>query len=383
MRTPVDARKATVVGVGDWLSQIVVVIKQAIPPSLRRALVALIAAALLGAAGWVTFALVLPQYTPTYKTQFLVDTAGEPAAVRDSLRKVMGNAGDRDALALRTFGGECGAEGNTTQLVDFDTGNRTEIAAAAATLRETGEPTLVRGVVEAVADFDTPFSRDAKQVNRIIVITRHGTDACDDDASYAAREIATRIAAADLAVEFRLIGYQVPPDQRDRLTTIATGMDAPAPAFAETPEELDSTVEWVTNTEPVLRDAQSVVDTLNGTVDKVNTAVRATVDGRLDAAEENLSAAGDAVTDDPFEDLEARRKTTSSQEVHDRAAGLRDLQGRLVDAAERLLSAAQSGEPLTERLAEFKQVADKYNTEVHSMNQTLATLRAEGPGGRS
>jgi hypothetical protein len=234
--------------------------------------------------------------------------------------------------------------------------------------------------VEAVADFDTPFSRDAKQVNRIIVITSHGTDACDSE--YAAREIATRIAEADLAVEFRLIGYQVPPDQRDRLATIATGVDAPAPTFAETPEELDSTVEWVTNTEPVLRDAQSVVDTLNGTVDKVNTAVRATVDGRLDVAADHLSEAEDAATDDSFEDLEARRKTTSSQEVHDRAAGLREVQGRVVGAAERLLAAARAGEPLTGLLAEFKQVADEYNSEVHAMNQTLAALRAEGPGGQ-
>jgi hypothetical protein len=380
VKAHVDARDATVVGVGDWLRQTIVVIRQAIPPSLRRALVVLIAAALLGAAGWVTFAFVLPQFTPTYKTQFLVDTAGEPAAVRDSLRKVVGNAGDRDALALRTFGGECGAADNTTQLVDFDTGNRTEIADAAASLRARGEPTLVRGVVEAVADFDTPFSRDAKQVNRIIVITSHGTDACDSE--YAAREIATRIAEADLAVEFRLIGYQVPPDQRDRLATIATGMDAPAPTFAETPEELDNTVEWVTNSEPVLRDAQSVVDTLNDTVDKVNTAVRATVDGRLDVASDQLSEADAAVTDDSFEDLEARRKTPSSQEVHDRAAGVREVQGRVVDAAERLLSAAREGEPLTDRLAEFKQVADEYNTEVHAMNQTLAALRAEGPGGQ-
>jgi hypothetical protein len=383
MKTHVNARSAKIVNVGDWLRQTIIVIKQAMPPSLRRALVALIAAALIAAAGWVAFALVLPQFTPTYKTQFLIDTAGEPDAVRDSLQKVVGNAGDRDALALRSFGGECGADDNTTQLVDFDTGNRTEITDATRALRETGEPTLVRGIVEAVADFDTPFSRDAKQVNRIIVITRHGADACDDDAGFVAKEIRDRVTAAGLAVEIRLIGYQVPTDQRDPLATIAAGSGAPEPMFTETPDELAHTLDWVTNTEPVLRDATSVVDTLNATVEKVNTAVRSTVDGRLDVAEQNLDAARDAVTDNQFEDLEARRKTPSLRDIHDRAAGLRGRQAKVLDAADRLLDAARSGEPLEARLAEFKEVADDYNTEVHTMNEALAALRAEGPGGQS
>jgi hypothetical protein len=124
---------------------------------------------------------------------------------------------------LRSFGGECGAENNTTQLVNFSTDNRQKITQAASEIRAGSKATLLRGITQAVEDFSQPLAQRAKQVNRIIVVTRHGTDACDEDTAFVEKEIRDRITAAGVTIAFRLIGYQVPDNQRDHLTQIATG----------------------------------------------------------------------------------------------------------------------------------------------------------------
>lgn len=316
----------------------------------------------------------------------LIDTTGGtasdgPEAIVNSLNTAVGNSGDRDALALRSFGGECGTENNTTQLVDFGTDNREEITQAVSGVREGSKATLLRGIIQAVEDFSKPFALGAKQVNRIIVVTRHGTDACDDDTAFVEKEIRDRIAAAGLAIEFRLIGYQVPDDQRDRLNQIATGAGAPDPMFVNTPSDLDAALGWFTNIEPVLRNANEIIDILNPTVEQVNTAVKAIIDSRLDVAEHTLDQARSAITDTDteFEDLDGRTKTPAAQDIHSRASNLRTQQGRIVATAADLLSTARSGSPLGPKLAAFEQVATDYNNEVNTMNEALAALRAEAP----
>jgi hypothetical protein len=360
-----------------------------VPRSIRNAVLVSIIAALLGGGGWVAVTWVMPQFAPTYKTQFLIDTTGEtasdgPGTIASALRAVVGNSGDRDALALRSFGGECGAEDNTTQLVNFGTGNRQEITQAVTGVRQGGKATLLRGIVEAVGDFSGPFAQRAKQVNRVIVVTRHGVDACDEDTAFVEKEIRDRISAAGLAIEFRLIGYQVPDAQRDRLTQVATGAGAPEPMFVNTPSDLDTALGWFTNIEPVLRNAQQIVDVLNPTVEKVNTAVKAITEGRLDVAERTLNQARSAITetDSQFEDLQSWAKTPEAQDIHGKASNLRTQQGHIVASAVDLLATARAGSPLAPKLTAFKQVATAYNNEVNTMNKALAALRAKVPANR-
>ncbi|MDN3356394.1 hypothetical protein [Actinomadura sp. DC4] len=357
-----------------------------IPRAIQVAVVVLTTAALLTEGGWIVVKWVVPQLKPIYKTQFLVDTtAGAgvdgPAAIADSLKSVVANAGSHDALALRSFGGECGTDGNTTQLVGFGTGNATKITKATGRIRVGGQATLVRGIVEAAQDFSKPFSLGARQVNRIIVVTRHGTDACDSDASYVENEIRERIGSAHLGIEFRLVGYQVPDNQRDTLQRIATGAKAPEPAYADSPAKLSATLNWFANVEPVLRNAKKIVDILNPAVDLVNSAVKAIEDDRLDIASRDLGRARGAIddTDTAFEDLQGRTKTPAERDIHARAARLRSRQRRVVAAAGDLLDAARSGAPEDPRLTAFRQVATGYNTEVNAMNQALARLRATFP----
>ncbi|MBL1093940.1 MULTISPECIES: hypothetical protein [Streptomyces] len=354
------------------------------PPLVRMPLVVLLVSVLGVGAGWLYFDWLAPKLAPNYRTQFLIDTADGPdpkgiAAISTSLRKTVGNSGDHDALALRTFGGACGASDNTSQVVGFDVGNQQKITQAAGRVRADGKPTLVRGIVQAVEDFSQPFDRKARQVNRIIVVTRHGVDACEDDVSFVEKEIRERVGAAGLSLQFRVVGYQVPKGQHRTLDRMATAAEAPPPVYVKNAPDLARTLDWFSNVEPVLKGAQRIVSTLNATVTQVNTAVRATEDGRLDAADSTLRQARQAVngTGPEFDDLTGRTKSADARNVHDRAVRLREKQKQVVDAASQLLHTARAGRPLEPRRKVFQRAAAHYNDEVNGMNKLLADLRGK------
>ncbi|MGO1052782.1 VWA domain-containing protein [Crossiella sp. CA198] len=377
----VDARGSQGIQHGDNNRMWNLFVNLGLPPALSRALVLLIVVALLGGGTWAVVSWVLPWLAPTYRTQFLIDTtAEEPESIARSLRQAVQNAGDQDSLALRGFGGECGAPDNTTQLVDFGTGNRQEITQAAGQ-RRGGRPTLLRGVVEAVADFSGPFTLRATQVNRIILVTRHGTDACDEDTAFVGKEIKDRLAAAGLTIELRLVGYQLPGEQRDRLKRIAGGAGAPEPLFAADQAGLDAALEFVTNTEPVLRYAKEIVDILNPTVERVNTAAAATTDGRLDLAESTLAEARESAgqTGPRFDGLRDRARTQQAQDLQRQADVLRAQLDRILAAATNLLATARSAQSLDPGLTAFRGLAADYNAKVTSMNKAIAALRATAP----
>ncbi|MEU7875829.1 hypothetical protein [Dactylosporangium sp. NPDC049140] len=355
-----------------------------VPAAMWASLVTLVASVLAVGAGWLYLGWFKPSFAPNYRTQFLVDTAettdrADLGAVTTALSKAVGNSGDHDALALRRFGGECGATNNTTSLTGFGTGDRRPLVTAASGLRAGGKPTLVRGIVEAVEDFSKPLGGKARQVDRIIVVTRHGADACDDDTAYVEREIRERVGAAGLALEFRVIGYQVPDGQHAELEQITTAVKAPPPVYAANAADLERAVDWYSNVEPVLHGAAAIVDTLNATVTNVNTAVDAVVNGRLDVADATLAQAKRAADDTgaQFADLTDRVKTADAREVHDRAVRLREQQQRVVAAASELLATARAGSPLEPPVQRFRLVAADYNSEVNALNQVLAALRAK------
>ncbi|WP_018681621.1 hypothetical protein [Actinokineospora enzanensis] len=356
------------------------------PRPVRITFVVFLVMVLLGASTFAVVTWVLPQFAPTYKTEFLVDlSAGDVpddfGASADSLRKALGNSGDDDALALRGFGGDCGSDANTNQLVGFGTGNRTEVADAVHGAHTTGAATLLRGIVEATQDFSGPFTQRAKQVNRIIVVTRHGIDACDDDADFVEKEIRDRVAASGLSLEFRFVGYRVPHDQNDVLARLASGAGAPPPVLADNQDQLRGALDWFTNVEPVLRSATQVVDAFNPTVAKVDQAVQAIIDGRLDVAARTLDEVKPTTADAEFENLRTRARTPDAVALHTKALSLRDRQRDVLDSASRLLDTARSGSPLGQRLTGYQQAADNYNANVDDINRMLAQLRAQAPGG--
>lgn len=351
-----------------------------LPKSVRRLLVVLLAGILIVGTSVVVVRWVVPMFAPVYKTTFLIDAAaGDLASVTGAVTTVVGNSGENDSQSLRSFGGECGADDNTTQLVGFGTGNRQEIAEAARSVRQGAKATLQRGIVEAVADFTTPLSLKARQVNRIIVVTRHGEDACDPDSEFVQNQIRDRVEAAGLSIEFRFIGYQV--GERARLTELATRLRQQEPTFTNSPEELERVLAWFTTIEPVLRSSQAVVSVLNPTVDKLNSATEAIKNGRFDLADAAMTEAGNAVVDVQIEDLDGRTGSSDAVRMRDMAVRLRTLQAKVIEAAAALLDAARSGRNLTGPLAVYTSAADAYNAEARNMTDALTSLRAQGPGG--
>ncbi|MGW6448668.1 VWA domain-containing protein [Lentzea sp. NPDC055074] len=352
-----------------------------LPKSVRRLLVVLLAGVLIVSTSFVVVRWIVPMFAPTYKTMFLIDAAaGDLASVTGALTTVVGNSGENDSQSLRSFGGECGADDNTTQLVGFGTGNRQEIAEAARSVRQSTKATLQRGIVEAVSDFSTPLSLKAKQVNRIIVVTRHGKDACDPDDEFVQGQIRDRVAAAGLSIEFRFIGYQV-GDGGDQLTRLAAQLEQQEPAFTDSPEELKRVLAWFTTIEPVLRSSQSVVNVLNPTVDKLNSATKSVEDGRFDLAESALAQARAAVVDLEIEDLDGRTASPDAVRLRDMSVRLRTLQDEVVAGAEALLGTARSGGNLAGPLDVYTRAAAAYNAEAQKMTEALTSLRAQGPGG--
>ncbi|ANZ38741.1 hypothetical protein BBK82_24430 [Lentzea guizhouensis] len=351
-----------------------------LPRSVRRLLVVLLVGVLVVASGFVVFRWVVPTFAPIYKTAFLIDAAeGDLASVVGALDTVVGNAGDNDSQSLRSFGGECGSDDNTTQLVGFGTGNRQDIAEAAKSLRQGTKATLQRGIVEAVNDFTTPLSLNARQVNRIIVVTRHGRDACDPDDEFVRTQIRDRVTAAGLSIEFRFIGYQVGDDEP--LQELASTLSMPEPTFTSSPEYLRRVLHWFTTLEPVLRSSQSVVGVLNPTVEKLNSATKSVEDGRFDLAEAALTEARRAVVDLQIEDLDGRTGAPEAVRLRDMSVRPRTLQTEVVTAAETLLDTARSGRNLSEPLDVYTRAAAAYNAEAQKMTEELTSLRAKGPGG--
>ncbi|MGI5499130.1 toll/interleukin-1 receptor domain-containing protein [Lentzea sp. CA-135723] len=360
----------------------------AMPPAVRKLVITLLVAVLTAGAVTAVVTWVLPEFAPTYKTMFLVDlsaTGADPAAVaesRDSLRKVIGNAGDDDAVALRTFGGQCGSGGNTSQVVGFGTGHGADISAAIDSASVSGAATLVRGLIGAAEDFSAPFSQNAKQVNRIVVVTRNGIDACDDDVDFVERELRQRLASSGVAVEFRFVGYRLADEDKSVFDRLAAGASAPPPVLAQDPAQLQAALDWIANVEPVLRSARDVVDTLNPVAKQIDTAAQAVVDGRLDVADRTLAAIRPPAADTEFANLESRAKTPDAVEVHRRTVELRDRQQKAVPAVKALLDLARAGKPLGTEFAAFRRDAENYNTDVDTLNKLLARMRASGPGGQ-
>ncbi|MEV0616706.1 hypothetical protein AB0I81_25545 [Nonomuraea sp. NPDC050404] len=203
----------------------------------RRAAIAVVSLIVLAVIAYLIYLNV-----PDHRTALLVDTSRSRVdfgAVAASVGSVARNAGERDAVSLRRFGGECGAADNTAELVGSGTGRGGEIDSAARGLSAAGRPTLQSGVLAAIDDFSGLYPFRGLKRNRIVVVTSHGTDGCAGDQRAVMKAVRERVSAAGLTLECRFVGFQVPDGQRDELRDLAGACGAPEPRFVATPQELD------------------------------------------------------------------------------------------------------------------------------------------------
>ncbi|MEV5888646.1 hypothetical protein [Nonomuraea fuscirosea] len=202
----------------------------------RRATIAVLLVILLAVLAYLVY-----QAVPDHRTALLVDTSQSRVdfgAVAASVGSVARNIGDRDAVSLRRFGGECEAADNTAELVGSGTGRGEEIASAARGLSAAGKATLRSGVLAAIDDFSGLYPFRGLKRNRIVVVTSHGTDGCTGDQQAVLEAVRERVATAGLTLECRFVGFRVPDGQRDELQALAGACGAPQPRFVATPEEL-------------------------------------------------------------------------------------------------------------------------------------------------
>jgi len=209
---------------------------------LRRVL-AVFVVLLLAAA-----AVVVIWFVPDYRTAFVVDSSvgPDPQAIGRAVGSVAGNAGGRDALSLRRFGGSCGDPASTSEVVGSGMRNGQRVRDAAGGLRQNGSPTLHSGIIAAVDDFSGLYPFRGWRVNRIVVVTSHGVDACAADQEAAMRSVRERVSTAGLELEIRFVGYQVPEAEKEPLAQLASAAGAPAPSFTNTVPELDIALREVT-----------------------------------------------------------------------------------------------------------------------------------------
>ncbi|GAA1308299.1 hypothetical protein [Saccharothrix xinjiangensis] len=177
---------------------------------------------------------VVVRSAPEHRTTLLVDTSAPGSgfgAVAEAVEAVAHNTGSGDALALRRFGGECGAADNTAEVAD----EADEVPGAVRGLAPSGRATLLSGVLAAIDDYSGIYPFRGSQRNRIIVVSSTGVDACTTDPQEASRAIRERVAAAGLDLDIRIVGHQVPEDQRESLQQLVGDQ---AVAFTEDAAEL-------------------------------------------------------------------------------------------------------------------------------------------------
>ncbi|MDG4787797.1 hypothetical protein O7626_17950 [Micromonospora sp. WMMD1102] len=210
------------------------------PPALLIGV--LVAALLIGVA-----AVLIARAVPDYRTAFLVDASSprdgtDFTATVDAVRAAAQNSGDRDSLSLRRFGGECDDSNSTSAVVDAGIGHAQQVSSAARGLTAAGKPTLHRGLAAAVEDFAGRYPFRASKRNRIVVVTTHGADACDKDRDALRQQVRDRAEELGVRLDFRFVGYKLPPGEQQQLAEVASTVAAERPRFVSTPKELDSTL---------------------------------------------------------------------------------------------------------------------------------------------
>ncbi|MFT7840168.1 hypothetical protein Q5530_28835 [Saccharothrix sp. BKS2] len=194
----------------------------------------------VGAVVVVVLATCLVTYlvsVPEYRTTLLVDASAPGAgfaSVAEAVEAVAHNAGSGDVLALRRFGGECGAADNTGEVAD----EAAEVPGAVRGLTPSGRATLLSGILAAIDDFSGVYPLRGSRRNRIVVVSSTGVDACTSDQAEVSRAIRDRVAAAGLELDIRVVGHRVPQGQREPLERLAGEQAVQAVAFTEDAAEL-------------------------------------------------------------------------------------------------------------------------------------------------
>ncbi|MGO1052783.1 hypothetical protein [Crossiella sp. CA198] len=205
-------------------------------PRRRSRLIAVLLTLILVAAAVIVYFLI-----PNHRTALVVDSSAAPdgfGPLAQAVGAAAVNSAAADSLSLRRFGGDCGSPASTSELVAPATGSGKQVADALRRVTAAGRSTMVAGILGAIEDFSAFYPFRGWTTNRIVVVTRQGIDACNQNEAEVKKLIQDKVAEAGLTLEFRFVGLRIPPEQQQELTQLAAAAGAPTPKLAANTAEL-------------------------------------------------------------------------------------------------------------------------------------------------
>jgi len=295
------------------------------------------------------------------------DRPSKLSAAVDALR--VRSLYQKENLALRVFGGECGQDDESKVLVSFGTARRNRILKAAADLQPHGKPTLASAVISAMADL-RPFAN----TKRVVVLTGHA-DTCNEEA---VRDIKERLnaykaAGQEIALEMRFIGLSVSAADQTQIQQMSDAVSGHA-YFVNTAAELNEVLEYVLEFEPALTYVRSVEDV----VEQVGKAMNEVADhmnaGRFDDAQKTLDAGlvAYAKVKPSFDALGGQHPGANFERFYSLAAENRSLQQQVFDIGSVMIGqGSKDGKPQT---PEYGASVDKWNALIGKYNDNIREM---------
>ena len=286
-----------------------------------------------------------------------------------SVGNVLRGQSEKENLAFRQFGGAC--DGDNTQLVlKFSPNNAQRLRNLLPSITAEGQPSLARAVAEATNDFNDP-KRFKGASTRIIVITG-SDDACVTNAIDAIRENLERNKRIgyNIQLNFRFIGMGLTPSQQQNIAQISDSTGGHF-NFVDRRQDLDNVLRQILIVEPVINDANSLVQFLNAGVAHINQTIERINAKDFAAAESELEAARKEFkgSDAPFHDLGDRQSTEQFRKLYQIATVNRDLQDQFLSLAETLVSRGKAND-----IEGFNNTIKKYNELIAAYNERIGQI---------
>jgi hypothetical protein len=349
------------------------------PPSqkLRVAIAAVFCSALLAAYPLVQW---LRKPAPIMNQEIVIDTSEGMSAHFDKGPTKLGaavealrtrNLHPAENLALREFGGKCHQDDGSRLLVSFGTNRRERIVSAASALQPRGQPTLVSGVLSALADI-----QPLPHTKRIVVLTGHA-DRCQEDA---VKEIKERIAAYQqngqkLTLEWRFIGLAVSAEDQTNLKKIGDSVEGKA-YFVNTAAELNDVLEYVLEFEPAVIHVKTVWDVVDQVGRSITDIAHNMNQRKYDEAQMILDAgqASYLKMKPAFDALAGLRLSVNFERFYTLAAENLSLQEQTFDVGRLAIGQGKaSGEGQTpeyqQSVKAWNKLVAKYNANINEMNK--------------
>ena len=290
--------------------------------------------------------------------------------VRDALGR---RIADRDNLAFRHFGGNCGEmEDNSRLAVGWGTNNSGSIEVEMGRLGPAGQATLVDAILKATTDFR---SSRFDGMNKRVIIVAGEVDLCPGSGEDLIRQ---RLQQEGISPEFRFIGVSVPPDVENRYHGIVAATNGLI-VFVDTEEELRNALELFFDFEPAAGDIDAVVLSLNDGITILQEGLDEVAAGRYPSAQELLLQVPDAMARaaKPYEDLSRRRQPAEYAELFEAISNLRRVQVEMIQLAEVMIDSHRSEQVdrYNDANRGYSESSNAYNEAVEIANQILTSLR--------